>query len=214
MLNAAKLAGLAALIAVMSPWSASAETISITPTPPPPPPNAQGQSQPGMLPSRAVGRTHDCATFFPVLSRHLREEGNVLVGYDVDANGVIRNVRVVKSSGFARLDDAAVLCVSTVWLDTPATMDGKPVASPGHQAVIEFRMEMDSAEDYLVRGLGREARGDYDGAIADFTTAITMEPQNAAGYRARSAAYDATGQRELARADFAKAASLTPPKSP
>jgi len=206
MARAACIAALA-MLAALPPGMTAAETVTIVPVPPSSPPPLTGS-----MPSRAIGGSHDCRAFFPMLSARLGEEGKVLIRYDVDIDGMIRNVTVGKSSGSDRLDNAAVACVSTVWRNAPALVDGKPVASPGHQAIIEFRLQTDTADDYLARGLGREVRGDYQGAIADFSIAITLAPDSAGAYRARGAAYDATGQHDLARADYAKAAALTPSK--
>jgi TonB family protein len=91
-------------------------------------------------PSRAVGRTHNCDSFYPEVARRKLESGNVLIGYDVSADGSLVHVAVLKSSGYPELDLAALQCVSTQWRDLPATRDGKPVASPGHRALIQFTL--------------------------------------------------------------------------
>jgi len=100
-----------------------------------PPPAA-----PVIMPSKAVGRSHDCATFYPDLSKRLNESGDVLVHYDVGIDGSISNVGVAKSSGSERLDQAAVTCVSTRWRNTPAMNGTTAVASPGHEAIIRFNL--------------------------------------------------------------------------
>jgi TonB family protein len=64
----------------------------------------------------------------------------VLVRYDVTAEGTITNVALVKSSGFARLDAAAVTCVTRRWRNTPATSGGVPVPSANHEAIIRFAL--------------------------------------------------------------------------
>jgi TonB family protein len=92
-------------------------------------------------PSFAVGHTHNCAAFYPEMARRKNESGDVLVGYDVSADGSITHVAVVKSSGFPDLDLAAVTCVSTQWRNLPATKEGVAVASPGHRAIIRFQLE-------------------------------------------------------------------------
>ncbi len=92
-------------------------------------------------PSKAVGRTHDCQTYYPELSRKLNETGSVLVRYDVGADGAISNVAVVKSSGSDRLDQAAVSCVSSKWRNTPAMQGDTPIATPNHQAIIQFKIQ-------------------------------------------------------------------------
>ncbi|HEY0301321.1 MAG TPA: energy transducer TonB, partial [Rhizomicrobium sp.] len=99
-------------------------------------PAAAPAAAPDIEPSRAVGGTHDCAAYYPDISRMLSESGDVQVGYDVAADGAISNVKVVRSSGFERLDRAAVQCVSRNWRNTPARRNGVPVASPDHPAII------------------------------------------------------------------------------
>jgi protein TonB len=96
--------------------------------------------EPTITPSKAVGRTHDCATYYPDLSRRLNESGDVLVHYDVGVDGSITNVGVAKSSGSDRLDQAAVSCVSSRWRNTPAMNGDTPVASPNHQAIVRFSL--------------------------------------------------------------------------
>ncbi len=51
----------------------------------------------------------------------------MLVGFTVNADGSVSNVKLEKSSGFSRLDEAAVSCVSD-WHYHPATQGGKPIA--------------------------------------------------------------------------------------
>ena len=110
--------------------------VAVQATTPVPPPVVQ----PTVTPSKAVGRTHDCASYYPDLSRRLNESGDVLVHYDVGVDGAISNVGVAKSSGSDRLDQAAVSCVSTRWRNTPAMNGSTAVASPGHQAIVRFSL--------------------------------------------------------------------------
>ncbi len=110
--------------------------VAVQATVPVPPPVVQ----PTVTPSKAVGRTHDCATYYPDLSRRLSESGDVLVHYDVGVDGSISNVGVSKSSGSERLDNAAVSCVSSRWRNTPAMQGNTPVASPDHQAIVRFSL--------------------------------------------------------------------------
>lgn len=91
-------------------------------------------------PSRAVQGTHECNGFYPEISRHRNERGDVWVRYDVRANGSITNVTLVKSSGYDLLDRAALLCVSQRWRNTPAMKDGVPIASPNHEAIVRYTL--------------------------------------------------------------------------
>ncbi len=68
-----------------------------------------------------------------------------MVRYDVRADGRIAGVTVLKSSGHADLDAAAIQCVQAHWRNTPAYRNGMPVASPDHRAIIAFRLEGDAA---------------------------------------------------------------------
>lgn len=45
---------------------------------------------------------------YPRISFHLNEQGTVKLAIQVESSGVASDVRIVKSSGFPRLDDAAV----------------------------------------------------------------------------------------------------------
>src|ERR1700761_3582574 len=66
---------------------------AVAPTPPTPAPPA-----PVVTPSKAVGSSHQCQSFYPDLSRRLNETGNVMIGYDVGVDGSITNVHIAKSS--------------------------------------------------------------------------------------------------------------------
>ncbi|HEY4943586.1 MAG TPA: energy transducer TonB [Rhizomicrobium sp.] len=100
----------------------------------------QGAPAASVAPSRAVGRTHNCDGFYPDLARRRNETGDVMVSYDVMADGTVANVKLLKSSGYDDLDIAALDCVSTQWRNTPATLGTVPVASPGHRAIIRFSL--------------------------------------------------------------------------
>lgn len=91
------------------------------PVPPPPAPPAQ------ITAPRTEGRPHECQSQYPPLSRRLSEQGIVTVHFTVQADGSVSGVAVAKSSGFSRLDDAAIECASK-WRYFPATNGGKPIA--------------------------------------------------------------------------------------
>lgn len=63
---------------------------------------------------------------YPLLSRRMGEEGVVVLRVEIDTQGGIGAVRVANSSGFPRLDEAALAAVRT-WRCTPALRDGQPV---------------------------------------------------------------------------------------
>ncbi|GGY08539.1 energy transducer TonB [Paludibacterium paludis] len=60
---------------------------------------------------------------YPWRSREQGEEGRVVVRAEVDAVGKVRSVRLERSSGFGRLDKAALDAVSS-WRFVPATRGG------------------------------------------------------------------------------------------
>ncbi len=94
----------------------------------------------GKTPSHAVASSRECVTYYSSVSRDemALATGTVVVGYDVTETGAITNVALKQSSGSDRLDNAVLSCIEESWHNTPAMVDGKPVASPGHEARITF----------------------------------------------------------------------------
>ncbi|MEZ5499599.1 MAG: energy transducer TonB [Steroidobacteraceae bacterium] len=89
--------------------------------PPPPPPKAR------KAPSLDVRRSPSTDDYYPPTSKRLEEEGVVTVNACVDASGRTSGATVEKSSGFGRLDEAAVKWANRArW--KPGTEDGQPVA--------------------------------------------------------------------------------------
>ena len=71
--------------------------------------------------------SHSCEAGYPPISRRLGEQGVVLLRFTVNVDGSVSNAAVVKSSGYSRLDEAAVSCASRFrW--NPATRAGKAIA--------------------------------------------------------------------------------------
>lgn len=66
------------------------------------------------------------APSYPSVSRKLGEEGKLVLRVELDESGHVSAVRVTDSSGYKRLDDAAIAAVRT-WHCTPPRRDGKPV---------------------------------------------------------------------------------------
>lgn len=62
---------------------------------------------------------------YPASAVAAGEEGTVLIALEVDASGRARDVSVQESSGYPRLDDAALHSV-TRWSFRPATREGRP----------------------------------------------------------------------------------------
>lgn len=86
----------------------------VTQAPPPPPaPPAQPAPvpQPKTVPATAVEYVQAPSPTYPAASRRLNESGLVLVRVEIDTEGRARQVQLARSSGFARLDDAALASV-------------------------------------------------------------------------------------------------------
>lgn len=65
---------------------------------------------------------------YPVMSRRLKEEGRVLLKVRVGPDGSAQEVELAKSSGFARLDEAARNAVAH-WRFTPARQGQQAIAA-------------------------------------------------------------------------------------
>lgn len=74
----------------------------------------------------AVACPERSAPTYPPLSRRQNEEGKVVLRVELDEQGGVAAVRIATSSGFARLDEAALAAVKT-WRCNPARRDGQAV---------------------------------------------------------------------------------------
>jgi TonB family protein len=97
-------------------------------------------AQAPITPSKAIGGTHNCSGFYPDTAEGENEAGDVLIRYDVLADGIVSNVTLLKSSGFDQLDRAAILCVSQRWRNTAAVQGGVPIATANHEAIVLFTL--------------------------------------------------------------------------
>ncbi|MFT7722306.1 MAG: energy transducer TonB [Roseateles sp.] len=93
------------------------------PAPPAPPAVAPGPRQ--IAPS-AVRYERLPELHFPALSRRAREEGTVVLRITVDAAGRLKQATVQRSSGFERIDQAALHDIRSARF-VPYMEDGKPV---------------------------------------------------------------------------------------
>ncbi len=75
---------------------------------------------------------------YPRLSRRRGEEGTVVLDVDVDPEGTVRSLRVSRTSGFERLDEAAREAVAG-WIFTPAQAGGVAV---GHTTEVRVRFQL------------------------------------------------------------------------
>ncbi|MBX3628445.1 MAG: energy transducer TonB [Nitrosomonas sp.] len=66
------------------------------------------------------------APTYPAISRRMGEEGKLVLRVELDENGRIDSARVIDSSGYDRLDNAALEAVRS-WRCRPSMRDGQPV---------------------------------------------------------------------------------------
>jgi periplasmic protein TonB len=92
--------------------------VQAPPAPPPPPKN---------IPSSAVQYLQPPVLAYPSTSRRLGESGRVTLHVFIDEAGMPRTVQLNQSSGFARLDDAALSAVKKARFKPP-TENGQPIA--------------------------------------------------------------------------------------
>jgi protein TonB len=76
---------------------------------------------------------------YPPASRRAGEAGTVQLRCFVNESGKCSEVAVVKSSGYDKLDEAAVKEVQRNWRFVPGKEDGKPVAA-WHTFAVTFRL--------------------------------------------------------------------------
>lgn len=98
----------------------------VPPTPPAPPAPQAPVPPPRMIPASAVQYLEPPQISYPRQSRRLGEEGRVMVRVYIDEDGRPRQVHVERSSGHARLDDAAMAGVRLARFK-PYTENGQPV---------------------------------------------------------------------------------------
>jgi periplasmic protein TonB len=109
------------------------------PAPPPPPPAPPAAPEPKVIPATAVRYINPPAPVYPTQSQRLREAGLVLLRVEIATDGRARQVLVARSSGFARLDDAAASAVRAARF-APYTENGTAFVV-WTQVPIEFELE-------------------------------------------------------------------------
>lgn len=97
------------------------------PAPPAPPAQPAPAPPPKNIPASAIQYLEPPAPEYPRLSRRLGEAGLVVVRVYVDEAGLPRSVQLAQSSGFARLDEAALAGVQRARFK-PYTENGVPTA--------------------------------------------------------------------------------------
>ncbi|SUX29800.1 energy transducer TonB [Chromobacterium vaccinii] len=117
---------------------APAKAISVAPAAPAPaaeaPKNAgggktEGRDLPVTEPQSRGGYLNNPAPAYPAVSREEGEEGTVRLRVHVSAQGLPQDVSVQSSSGFPRLDRAALAAVKR-WRFIPAKRGGEAIAYP------------------------------------------------------------------------------------
>ena len=103
------------------------------PAPPPPAP------APKVIPASEVEYLEPIEIVYPRLSIRMGETGTVMVRLLIDPTGMPRDVQVSRSSGHARLDDAAIAAVKKARFKPP-TENGRPVAGVTNVPV-NFQLE-------------------------------------------------------------------------
>jgi periplasmic protein TonB len=107
--------------------SATAITLAL-----PPPAAPAAASAPAVLEPPQLDRKRSVITpAYPPTSRRLGEEGRVVVNVYVLADGRVGDVQVLESSGYERLDAAALEHVRRDWRFDPARRAGEAVATWG-----------------------------------------------------------------------------------
>jgi len=91
----------------------------------PPPPKEDVIIPPRSNPRRPNAGPEE---MYPAMSKRLGEEGAVILLLTVDEEGKVTDATVQTSSGFERLDDAAVKEAKRSWRFLPGTKNGKPAS--------------------------------------------------------------------------------------
>ncbi|HEV2561007.1 MAG TPA: energy transducer TonB [Rhizomicrobium sp.] len=93
----------------------------------------------------SLSKPENCADDYPFLSRVFGQEGTTELAFTVLADGTVSGVKIATSSGYDRLDDAAVDCVSQ-WHYRPALKDNALVDAPMTVKVVWNLEEGDKGE--------------------------------------------------------------------
>lgn len=81
-----------------------------------------------IAPTATSSRWHNPAPDYPPTSRKKKEQGVVWISVHIDAKGNLLELTLKQSSGFTRLDQAALRAVRQ-WRFEPATRQGQPVSA-------------------------------------------------------------------------------------
>jgi protein TonB len=118
-------------LVVMAPPIVELEAIPPTPnaiTLPSRPDEAATTALASAAPAQAIAATHTIPEYPPV-SRRLGEQGTLTLKITITEQGAVSDAKLESSSGFARLDEAAMEWVKAHWRYRPAMQRGKTVPS-------------------------------------------------------------------------------------
>src|SRR5690606_27459602 len=114
-------------------------TSAITPPTTPPVAAPEAPAAPVFVPARPVAGTQTGPTY-PPISRRLGEQGTVRLRLTVTPEGRVSEAVLLESSGYSRLDEAAVAWVVRHWRYEPARQGERAVESMV-EATLTFRLE-------------------------------------------------------------------------
>jgi protein TonB len=115
--------------------NAIAVTTNVRPTAPPP----MAPASTAKTPPRSDPRHPLSQPEYPPTARRLGQEGTVVLLIYVQTDGHVADVKVQKSSGFDKLDEAALREAKRSWRFIPAKEGNTPVAEWG-QFAVTFRL--------------------------------------------------------------------------
>jgi protein TonB len=113
--------------------------VIVAPVAPPAASSAITSSGSGPVLTTTLKVTRRVEPMYPPASRRLDEEGTVQLRVHVDERGRARDVELLKSSGFDRLDAAAIAAVRR-WQFSPAMQDSRAVPA-WTQVNVLFRLD-------------------------------------------------------------------------
>lgn len=110
------------------PEPAPPQPVNVAPAPPAPPAPVAQPLAPVLkqVAPSAVRYVKEPTLNFPLLAKRAREQGTVVLRITVDVNGRLKDAWVHKSSGFERIDQAALKDIHSARF-VPQMEDGKPV---------------------------------------------------------------------------------------
>lgn len=107
-------------VAIPPPPQSTAPSVVTTVAPITPAPTAVARTQPH------VDLAHSSQPDYPAEARRLGEQGSLVLQVLVEPDGRVSDSKLVQSSGFPVLDQAALAGVKTNYRFAPGTVDGKP----------------------------------------------------------------------------------------